>query len=132
MLRVELRRAQTLPERRNQMQTPQHATAGAARTAGPLLHLRITGHVSEAMAPVLTRPALAFVEALEAEFGSRRRDLLDRRQSRTHLDFLTQTAGIRSSAWTVAKAPEDLRDRRVEITGPAERKMMINALNSGA
>ena len=88
---------------------------------------------------VLTEEALAFVEALQREFGPRRRELLTRRVARQAeidsggtLDFLPETRDIRESDWTVAPVPEPLQDRRVEITGPTDRKMVINALNSGA
>src|SRR5438105_4061235 len=76
---------------------------------------------------------------LQREFGARREELLARREERkTRLDagelpdFLPQTKAIRDNAWTVASIPNDLIDRRVEITGPVDRKMIINALNSGA
>lgn len=101
--------------------------------------LTITGEVPAAFAEILTPKALAFVSKLEAAFGQRRRDLLQRREERQaeidagkFPDFLPETAVIRSSDWTVAPIPEDLQDRRVEITGPVDRKMIINALNSGA
>ncbi|MEU8228645.1 malate synthase A [Actinoplanes sp. NPDC048967] len=87
---------------------------------------------------VLTPEAIAFVVALDREFGARRVQLLDRRRRRratrtTELDFLSSTRQIRiDDTWTVAPPAEDLMDRRVEITGPPERKMTINALNSGA
>jgi malate synthase len=88
---------------------------------------------------VLTPSALEFVTRLQHEFGGRRAELLDRRQSRAAalmagqpLDFLPETSGLREGRWSVAPAPRDLTDRRVEITGPVDRKMMINALNSGA
>jgi malate synthase len=88
---------------------------------------------------VLTPEALAFFGGLEREFGTRRRELLHARRERQarldtgeRLDFLASTAGIRESGWTVAAPPADLLDRRVEITGPPDRKMVINALNSGA
>jgi malate synthase len=88
---------------------------------------------------VLTDEALAFVGALQREFGARRTQLLEARgvrQARLDAgempDFLPETADVRAAAWQVASAPADLDDRRVEITGPAEPKMMINALNSGA
>ncbi len=88
---------------------------------------------------VLTRQALAFVADLQRRFGPTRIDLLRRRGDRqAELDagvrpgFLQATRDVRASDWTVAPAPPDLDDRRVEITGPAEAKMMINALNSGA
>ena len=88
---------------------------------------------------VLSRGAIDFVVALEREFGTRRRLLLRARTERQlrldageRPDFLASTASVRSGSWKVAPAPKDLLDRRVEITGPVERKMMINALNSGA
>ena len=88
---------------------------------------------------VLTRPAVEFVARLEREFGMRRRRLLDRRTERQGEidlgrmpDFLPETSAVRAGEWSVAPTPNDLADRRVEITGPAEPKMMINALNSDA
>ncbi|MGW5475445.1 malate synthase A [Streptomyces sp. NPDC004008] len=89
---------------------------------------------------VLTEPALAFVAELHRRFASRRDELLARRAERraeiartSTLDFLPETAAIRADdTWRVAPAPEALNDRRVEITGPTDRKMTINALNSGA
>jgi malate synthase len=88
---------------------------------------------------VLTDEALAFVAQLQRRFGANREALLARRVKRqAELDagvmpaFRLDTEAIRTSDWTVAPAPPDLDDRRVEITGPAEPKMMINALNSGA
>ena len=88
---------------------------------------------------VATDEALAFVAMLVRRFGpARERVLRRRRETQARLragalpDFLPETAGIRRDAWAVAPAPPDLADRRVEITGPVERKMMINALNSGA
>ncbi|MEA2632577.1 MAG: malate synthase [Chloroflexota bacterium] len=88
---------------------------------------------------VLTDDALAFVADLQRRFGPLRIELLQRREERqVELDagirpgFGVATREIRDAAWTVAPAPADLNDRRVEITGPAEAKMMINALNSGA
>src|SRR6476661_8684310 len=88
---------------------------------------------------ILTPDALAFIERLERRFGPDRRELLARRAARQvrldageRPDFRADTASIRDSDWKVASAPGDLDDRRVEITGPAEPKMMINALNSGA
>ena len=88
---------------------------------------------------VFTSEALAFIEQLEREFGPRRRELLKKRVERqktfdagTLPGFLPETAGIRASEWNVGSIPADLQDRRVEITGPTDRKMTINALNSGA
>ena len=88
---------------------------------------------------VLTRGALDLVARLHRELNPRRRELLGRRRERqAELDagglpgFLPETKDIREADWRVAEAPADLRDRRCEITGPVDRKMMINALNSGA
>jgi len=95
--------------------------------------------VTPEFAEILTSEALAFVATLQREFGPRR-DLLLRRRSERQAefdagmlpDFLPDTASVRASDWTIAALPQELQDRRVEITGPAERKMIINALNSGA
>jgi malate synthase len=88
---------------------------------------------------VLTREALDLVARLHRELNPRRRELLEaRRERQLELDggvlprFLPETQDVRDSDWRVAEAPADLRDRRCEITGPVDRKMMINALNSGA
>jgi malate synthase len=101
--------------------------------------LEIHAPVSGRMEEVLTPDALEFVAGLQREFGSTRQELLQRRAERRAeldsggtLDFLDSTREIRESDWTVAPAPKDLQDRRVEITGPTQRKMVINALNSGA
>jgi malate synthase len=101
--------------------------------------VEVLAAVAPEHAPVLSAEALAFVAGLEREFGSRRRGLLVARAERqTRIsagempDFLRETAGVRAADWRVAPTPADLEDRRVEITGPAEPKMMINALNSGA
>ena len=88
---------------------------------------------------VFTPEATAFVADLVRTFRDRRIELLRSRRIRQEKfdaglrpDFLSETAEIRSGTWTVSPPPKDLLDRRVEITGPPERKMMINALNSGA
>ncbi len=88
---------------------------------------------------ILTPPALEFVAALAHEFGGRVDDLLQQRIKRQEAidagarpDFLGDTRTIRDGAWQVCSIPPDLQDRRVEITGPTDRKMIINALNSGA
>ena len=88
---------------------------------------------------ILTHDALAFVARLQREFGGRRAESLRRREERQaaldrgeQLDFLPETQHIREGDWTCAPIPSDLQDRRVEITGPTDRKMVINALNSGA
>jgi malate synthase len=87
---------------------------------------------------VLTEDAVAFVADLHRRFGARRDELLAERRAQyrtvaaTGLDFAAGTRAVREGDWSVAAAPPDLVDRRVEITGPTERKMAINALNSGA
>jgi malate synthase len=90
-------------------------------------------------AEVLTPEALAFVAALQREFGPERTLLLAAREARqaeldagVQPDFLPETRAVREGDWQVAPAPAELEDRRVEITGPVDRKMVINALNSGA
>jgi malate synthase len=90
-------------------------------------------------AEILTPDALAFVADLHRRFNHERISLLEARHERQKEldagvlpDFLPGTADVRAADWRVAPAPDDLNDRRVEITGPAEPKMMINALNSGA
>jgi malate synthase len=90
-------------------------------------------------AEILSPEAREFLNALARNFEKRRQELLARRDVRQKQidagqlpDFLPETAEIRKSEWTVAPIPKNLRDRRVEITGPVERKMIINALNSGA
>ncbi|WP_457256426.1 malate synthase A [Pedococcus sp. P5_B7] len=96
-------------------------------------------HEVERSTEILTPAALAFLGELQARFGARRDELLEARRSRRaevsrtgRLDFLDETREVREGDWTVAPAPADFADRRVEITGPTERKMAINALNSGA
>lgn len=103
------------------------------------LQLQITGKLHPGFEEILTPDALAFVEKLERAFGGRRQELLQKRETRqaeidagNMPDFLPETASIRRSDWTVAPIPHDLQDRRVEITGPVDRKMVINALNAGA
>ena len=101
--------------------------------------VRILGDITPAFAEILTPDALAFVAKLQRKFNARRLECLARRQQRQAaldrgetLDFLPETKEIREGDWTCAPIPPDLRDRRVEITGPTDRKMVINALNSGA
>ncbi len=95
--------------------------------------------LAEADESVLTPDALAFVAKLQRELGPTRRELLQARHERDERlqagekpGFLEETRSVREGDWTVAPAPRDLQDRRCEITGPVDRKMMINALNSGA
>src|SRR5438067_4448438 len=101
--------------------------------------IRTTGPTVDGAQRVLTAPALAFVEDLTKRFADRIDELLARRRatqarfnSGERPDFLKDTASVRSADWRVAPPPADVRDRRVEITGPVDRKMIINALNSGA
>src|SRR5918996_5286279 len=90
-------------------------------------------------ADVLTPEAVEFLTELERRFGPIRQELLARRQERAQRlregelpDFLPETIQLREGDWRVAPVPDELLDRRVEITGPVDRKMVINALNSGA
>ena len=99
----------------------------------------VTGRMEPGFDGILTRPALEFLGRLEREFGGRIAELLGRRAQRraalaagARLDFLESTREIREADWRVAPQPRDLERRIVEITGPVERKMIINALNSGA
>ncbi|MGH3451853.1 MAG: malate synthase A [Haloechinothrix sp.] len=101
--------------------------------------VRVLGGQVERGEEILTPEALAFIGGLHHAFAARRDELLQARKvrreeaSRTgRLDFLPETKDVREGEWQVAAAPEALRDRRVEITGPTDRKMTINALNSGA
>ncbi|MBK7858095.1 MAG: malate synthase A [Archangiaceae bacterium] len=95
-------------------------------TASPRLQIQ-----AAAPAGLLSSAAIAFLEALESRFGETRRELLGKRHQ-APFAFLTATAEVRDGGWKVSPVPDVLADRRVEITGPAEPKMIINALNSGA
>ena len=95
--------------------------------------------LSPEVSEILSHDALQFIVQLHRRFDRGRRAVLQTRKSRQEdldsgglPDFLEETENIRGGSWQVAEAPADLEDRRVEITGPADRKMMINALNSGA
>ena len=97
------------------------------------------GPVHAGQERVLTQDAVRFAVELQRRFNRRRLELLAKREERQKRldagekpDFFEETRGIRESEWTVAPIPVDLLDRRVEITGPVDRKMIINALNSGA
>ncbi len=101
--------------------------------------IRISSPSEEVEKSVLTPEAIAFLNKLARKFEARRQELLAKRRDRqTLLDigqlpgFLPETAGVRAAEWKVAPIPADMADRRVEITGPVDRKMIINALNSGA
>src|SRR3954454_10779540 len=100
------------------------ATATQARTSG----VEILADIPRDAAHILSRPALEFLAALERRTRARRRDLLVTRKLRQARldggelpDFLEETADIRESPWRVSPAPDDLQDRRVEITGPVDR-----------
>ncbi len=101
--------------------------------------IEITGKFTPEYAEILTTEALAFVTKLQRKHNGRRKELLQKRVERQVRldagelpDFLAETKSIRESDWIVADCPADIQDRRVEITGPVDRKMIINALNSGA
>src|SRR5580658_7483303 len=107
----------------------------AAAPAGVI----VRGHLEPRFAEILTTEALAFVAALHRKFDARRAQLLQARAERQKRisagelpDFLPETRSIREAEWRVAPIPADLLTRRVEITGPVDRKMIINALNCGA
>src|ERR1035438_1259907 len=99
----------------------------------------VNGPGVECQDQVLTEPAIDFLVKLDAQFELRRQALLSMRRVRQREidgglmpDFIAETARMRRQNWKVAPIPADLQDRRVEITGPVDRKMVINALNSGA
>ena len=101
--------------------------------------IEVRGRMGPRFGEILTKDALAFVAELHRHFDHKRRDLLSRRQDMQRRfdagilpDFLPDTQAVRDAEWKVAPLPNDLQDRRVEITGPCDRKMVINALNSGA
>ena len=105
----------------------------------PPAGMNISGTFSPEYADILTPEALEFLAKLHRKFDARRVELLERRSLRQkELDagklpeFLPETQPIREADWKVAPVPADLQDRRTEITGPTDRKMVINALNSGA
>ena len=110
-------------------QTPTQYTEG----------IEVKAAITPEFAEILTPEAMNFLAKLARTFEGRRQELLQRRAQRQveidagkMPDFLSETAHIRNSEWTIAPIPDDLQDRRVEITGPVDRKMVINALNSGA
>jgi malate synthase len=105
----------------------------------PPAGISISGAFRPEYAEILTPEALAFLAKLHRKFDARRIELIERRALRQKEldagklpDFLPETKPIREADWTVAPVPNDLQDRRTEITGPTDRKMVINALNSGA
>ena len=105
----------------------------------PPAGMNISGTFRPEYADILTPEALEFLGKLHRKFDARRIELIERRVLRQKEldagklpDFLPETTPIREADWTVAPVPDDLQDRRTEITGPTDRKMVINALNSGA
>src|SRR3954469_16111197 len=101
--------------------------------------VRVAGRVTTEFAQIVSEPALEFIAKLHREFEPRRQELLARRAARQkefdagkRPDFLPETKQIREAEWKIASQPADMLDRRVEITGPTDRKMVINALNCGA
>src|SRR2546421_11918753 len=101
--------------------------------------VQLRGELAPAYPEIVSPEALAFVAKLQRAFGNRRDECLQHRQDRQAaldrgeaLDFLPETKSIRERAWTCGPIPADLRDRRGEDTGPAERKKGVNTLNSGA
>ncbi len=101
--------------------------------------IQLHGPVDSELEAILSPEALAFVAALHRRFNPRRLELLQLREQRqgeidtgADLGFLPETRAVRDAQWQVTAAPAALLDRRVEITGPCDRKMVINALNSGA
>jgi malate synthase len=118
------------------------ATNAALAPMNPIAEtpgIQVLGKISSQFATILTPEALAFVAKLHRQFEPRRQELLARRAVRQREfdngalpDFLPETRKIRESDWQISPQPKDLLDRRVEITGPTDRKMVINALNCGA
>ncbi|MBX3661741.1 MAG: malate synthase A [Burkholderiales bacterium] len=101
--------------------------------------ITLTPPLKAGYSEILTPEALGFVAGLSRRFERRRQELMQRRRDRQALfdtgvlpDFLPETRAVRDGDWTISPVPADLQDRRVEITGPTDRKMVINALNSGA
>ena len=101
--------------------------------------VEITGRITPEFREILTPEAVAFAVKLQRAFGGRRAELLAKRATRQAdfdagklPDFLPETRAVRDGDWTCAPVPADIQDRRVEITGPVDRKMIVNALNSGA
>ena len=101
--------------------------------------IRIIGAMHPGFDNILTSDAQDFLLQLHRKFNKRRSELQQYRrkihqgfQSGKQPDFLIETKNVRSMEWQVGNIPDDLQDRRCEITGPVDRKMMINALNSGA
>ncbi len=116
-----------------------HSNKGAPMSKAYPPGVQISAQVTPESSEILTPDALALVALLHRAFEARRTELLAKRAARQKEfdagklpDFLPETRSIRDSEWQIAPQPADMRDRRVEITGPTDRKMVINALNCGA
>jgi len=113
--------------------------ASSARFDTKVEGVIVRGPMAEGYDTILTPEALSFFAALQRKYNGRRKELLAARMERQKKfdagelpDFLPETQSVRDGDWKIAPVPADLQDRRVEITGPVDRKMIINALNSGA
>ncbi len=111
----------------------------AAKAAPRAKGVAVTGAMRPRFNEIITPAALEFLAGLHRKFDRRRKELMQRRADRQHRfdagelpDFLPDTKAIREQGWKIGPIPKDLLDRRVEITGPVDRKMVVNALNSGA
>jgi len=120
-----------MPEARNTINSDSSSSSDTG--------ISVSGPMNSGFDDILTQEALEFIASLEKRFGDERRRLIEARAVyQEKLDagekphFLPETAKIREGDWTIRNVPADLQDRRVEITGPVDRKMVINALNSGA
>ena len=116
-----------------------HTSIGSDQALAAPAGVSVCGPCPTPFREILTFEALEFVADLQRRFGASRELLLSARETAQQrldadgrLDFLAKTADIRAAEWRVAPIPKDLADRTVEITGPVDRKMIINALNSGA
>ena len=127
--------------RQDEQAPNEQAAASQALVSGPpeVPGVEVRGEWREGYEVVLTEESLGLLARLQREFGPRRQELLELRGRRDAElrdgalpDFLAETAAVRGGDWTVAPPAPGLVDRRVEITGPTDRKMVINALNSGA
>jgi malate synthase len=125
--------------RKPQKKTAKKSAKKTTKPAAGAARVVVKGKMGPRFGEILTKDALAFIGELHRRFDGKRRQLLSARadmQARFDAgslpDFLPDTRAIRDADWKIAPLPEDLQDRRVEITGPVDRKMVINALNSGA
>src|SRR2546422_2988218 len=124
---------------KNRHLAPREPAHAEAETVVEPRRIRVLGQLQPGFEEILSPDALAFIASLTVQFGPRLRALLDDRERIQERirggelpKFLDETREIRESAWKVAPIPQNLKTRRVEITGPVDRKMVINALNSGA